>query len=84
MPRDTSDHALLEFSQICVTKAEPLKQVFIDSNIAPDFLETLSVAIRNLQTAIGDQTASQSDRFAAAATIAKTRSEAQLLQRFAV
>jgi hypothetical protein len=76
MSRDKSDRSLLAMGQTFASRAEPLKQAFIDSHMAPDFIERLNAAVENLEKTIKDQVFRENTRMAATSAIDQTRNDA--------
>lgn len=75
IPRDKSDRTLVEVGHMFATRAEPLKQVFIDSHMPPNFMEELNAAVQNLEKTIKDQVFNKGTRLAATAAIEQARNE---------
>ncbi len=76
MPRDSSDRALIEFGHIFSKNAQPLSEVFVESHLAPDFIEKLDAAVQNLDGRIRDQVVVKAARISATAAAREARNEA--------
>lgn len=82
VPRDGNDRALVRIGQLFAADAEPLRQEFVNANLAPDFIEQLNVAVDTLDKAIGVRTFRVGDRQSTKVAVDQARLEAQaLLQR---
>ena len=76
VPGDKSDRALAEIGQIFATRAEPLKQTFIEGHLLPDFLDSLKAAVQNLEKTMAEQVSRAGVRIAATSGIEQTRNDA--------
>jgi hypothetical protein len=71
--RDKSDHSLVEMAHMFASRAEPLKQLFIDSHMAPDFIDKLNAAVENLEKTIMNQVFKEGTRITATSAINEAR-----------
>ena len=76
LSRDKSDRSLVEMGHMFASRAEPLKQMFIDSHMAADFIEQLNAAVQKLEKTITDQVFRENTRKAATSAIDETRNDA--------
>ena len=73
MPRNRGDNSLVQVGKVFLKNAQPVKQSFIEGQLAADFLEKLEIAVQNLELAINEQTAGKARRTSATRGIEETR-----------
>jgi hypothetical protein len=76
LSRERSDRSLVAMGRMFVGRAALLKDLFIGSHMAPDFIDKLNVAVENLEKTIFDQVFQEGTRITATSAINETRNAA--------